>query len=138
MILCWLCLWYDSVLCLWYDSVLCLWYDSVLCLWYDSAGCVCGRILCCVCGMILCCVCGMILCLLCLWYDSVLVVFVKQAALIRQLEEELRLSHMRNPDAEVQQHLEALYNEKEHMTKEIFLLRETIKVAFLLNFTCIA
>ncbi|GFU15402.1 myosin-11-like protein [Trichonephila clavipes] len=51
----------------------------------------------------------------------------KQAALIRQLEEELRLAHMRNPDAEVQQHLEALYNEKEHMTKEIFLLRETIK-----------
>ncbi len=52
----------------------------------------------------------------------------KQTALIRQLEEELRLTHMRNPDQEVQQHMEALYNEKEHMSKEIYLLRETIKV----------
>ncbi|XP_023240545.1 ELKS/Rab6-interacting/CAST family member 1-like [Centruroides sculpturatus] len=37
------------------------------------------------------------------------------------------MAHMRNPDVDVQQHLEALYTEKEHMTKEIFLLRETIK-----------
>lgn len=54
----------------------------------------------------------------------------KQTALIRQLEEELRIAHMqRNPDAELQSHLDALYAEKEHMTKEIFLLRETIKVS---------
>lgn len=53
----------------------------------------------------------------------------KQTALIRQLEEELRIAHMqRNPDAELQSHLDALYAEKDHMTKEIFLLRETIKV----------
>ncbi|OQR71159.1 hypothetical protein BIW11_11170, partial [Tropilaelaps mercedesae] len=52
----------------------------------------------------------------------------KQTALIRQLEEELRIAHMqRNPDAELQSHLDALYAEKDHMTKEIFLLRETIK-----------
>lgn len=51
----------------------------------------------------------------------------KQASLIRQLEEELRMAHMRNPDAELRQHLDALYAEKEHMAKEIFLLRETIK-----------
>ncbi|KFM61491.1 ELKS/Rab6-interacting/CAST family member 1, partial [Stegodyphus mimosarum] len=50
----------------------------------------------------------------------------KQAALIQQLEEELRMAHLRNPDADIQ-HLEALYAEKEHMTKEIYLLRETIK-----------
>ncbi|GFY11827.1 mariner Mos1 transposase [Trichonephila clavipes] len=50
----------------------------------------------------------------------------KQAALIQQLEEELRMSHLRNPEADIQ-HLEALYAEKEHMTKEIYLLRETIK-----------
>lgn len=53
--------------------------------------------------------------------------FQKQAALIQQLEEELRMSHLRNPEADIQ-HLEALYAEKEHMTKEIYLLRETIKV----------
>lgn len=51
----------------------------------------------------------------------------KQSALIRQLEEELRMAHMRNPDTELQQHLDALYAEKEHMAKEIYLLRETIK-----------
>lgn len=51
----------------------------------------------------------------------------KQSALVRQLEEELRLAHMRNPDQEVQQHLEALYAEKDHLGKEIYLLRETIK-----------
>ena len=51
----------------------------------------------------------------------------KQSALIRQLEEELRLAHMRNPDQEIQQHIDALYSEKEHMSKEIYLLRETIK-----------
>lgn len=49
---------------------------------------------------------------------------------MQQLEEELRLSHLRNPEADIQ-HLEALYAEKEHMTKEIYLLRETIKVTFL-------
>lgn len=51
----------------------------------------------------------------------------KQGALVRQLEEELRLAHMRNPDQEIQQHIDALYSEKEHMSKEIYLLRETIK-----------
>lgn len=48
---------------------------------------------------------------------------------MRQLEEELRLAHMRNPDQEIQQHIDALYSEKEHMSKEIYLLRETIKVS---------
>lgn len=57
-------------------------------------------------------------------------VLQKQNALMQQLEEELRLSHHRNPEVDIQ-HLEALYAEKEHMTKEIYLLRETIKVIFL-------
>lgn len=35
----------------------------------------------------------------------------------------------RNPDVELQSHLDALYAEKDHMTKEIILLRETIKVS---------
>ncbi|XP_017493422.1 PREDICTED: ERC protein 2-like, partial [Rhagoletis zephyria] len=51
----------------------------------------------------------------------------KQSALIRQLEEELRITNMRNPDQDVQQHLDSLYSEKEHMSKEIYLLRETNK-----------
>lgn len=59
-------------------------------------------------------------------------VLQKQNALMQQLEEELRLSHLRNPEADIQ-HLEALYAEKEHMTKEIYLLRETIKVIFLIH-----
>lgn len=53
----------------------------------------------------------------------------KQSALIRQLEEELRITNMRNPDQDVQQHLDSLYSEKEHMSKEIYLLRETNKVS---------
>lgn len=35
---------------------------------------------------------------------------------------------MRNPDNDVQQHFDSLYMEKEHMSKEIYLLRETNKV----------
>jgi hypothetical protein len=52
----------------------------------------------------------------------------KQAALVRQLEEELRLAHMRNPDQEIQLHIDALYSEKEQMSKDIYLLREANKV----------
>ena len=55
--------------------------------------------------------------------------------MIRQLEEELRIANMRNPDHDVQQHLDALYMEKEHMSKEIYLLRETNKVCLIfINF----
>lgn len=42
------------------------------------------------------------------------------------------MAHMRNPEADIG-HLEAMYAEKEHMTKEIYLLRETIKVRKNLN-----
>ncbi|XP_076330779.1 uncharacterized protein LOC143236402 [Tachypleus tridentatus] len=51
----------------------------------------------------------------------------KQYQLIHHLEEELRNLHMKGQETEVQQHLKDLYNEKEHMRKEIFLLRETVK-----------
>lgn len=54
--------------------------------------------------------------------------------MIRQLEEELRIANMRNPDHDVQQHLDAIYMEKEHMSKEIYLLRETNKVILILIF----
>nr|CAD7400139.1 unnamed protein product [Timema cristinae] len=46
--------------------------------------------------------------------------------LVRQLEEELRM-RMRNPSIEMQQQMEALFAENEHLTREISILRETIK-----------
>lgn len=51
----------------------------------------------------------------------------KQAMLVRQLEEELRM-RMRQPNIEMQQQMEALYAENEHLTREIAILRDTIKV----------
>lgn len=51
----------------------------------------------------------------------------KQAMLVRQLEEELRL-RMRQPAPELQQQLEALFSENEHLQREIAILRDTIKV----------
>ncbi|CAH0551854.1 unnamed protein product [Brassicogethes aeneus] len=50
----------------------------------------------------------------------------KQAMLVRQLEEELRM-RMRGPSIEMQQQMEALYQENEHLTREIAILRDTIK-----------
>lgn len=47
--------------------------------------------------------------------------------LVRQLEEELRM-RMRQPNMELQQQIEALYTENEHLTREISILRDTIKV----------
>lgn len=47
--------------------------------------------------------------------------------LVRQLEEELRM-RMRQPNIEMQQQMEAIYAENEHLTREIAILRDTIKV----------
>lgn len=55
----------------------------------------------------------------------------KQAMLVRQLEEELRM-RMRNPSVELQQQMEMLFAENEHLTREIAILRETIKVGLCL------
>lgn len=52
--------------------------------------------------------------------------------MVRQLEEELRL-RMRGPSIEMQQQMEVLYNENEHLTREIAILRDTIKVIFSIN-----
>lgn len=51
----------------------------------------------------------------------------KQSIMVRQLEEELRM-RMRGPSVEMQQQMEVLYNENEHLTREIAILRDTIKV----------
>lgn len=53
----------------------------------------------------------------------------KQAMLVRQLEDELRM-RMRQPSLELQQQIETLYAENEHLTREINILRDTIKVSF--------
>lgn len=55
------------------------------------------------------------------------VLLQKQAMLVRQLEEELRM-RMRGPSIEMQQQMEAIYQENEHLTREIAILRDTIKV----------
>lgn len=47
--------------------------------------------------------------------------------LVRQLEEELRM-RMRQPNIELQQQMEAIYAENEHLTREIAILRDTMKV----------
>lgn len=59
------------------------------------------------------------------WYLSL---FQKQAMLVRQLEEELRM-RMRGPSIEMQQQMEAIYQENDHLTREIAILRDTIKVS---------
>lgn len=46
--------------------------------------------------------------------------------LVRQLEEELR-ARMRQPNIEMQQQIEAVYAENDHLQREISILRETIK-----------
>lgn len=48
--------------------------------------------------------------------------------MVRQLEEELRM-RMRGPSVEMQQQMEVLYNENEHLTREIAILRDTIRVS---------
>lgn len=53
--------------------------------------------------------------------------FQKQSMLVRQLEEELRM-RMRGPNMELQQQVELLLNENDHLTREVAILRETIKV----------
>lgn len=54
--------------------------------------------------------------------------FQKQALLVRQLEEELRLRTLRGgASLEMQRQMEALITENEHLVREIRILRETIK-----------
>lgn len=54
--------------------------------------------------------------------------FQKQAMMVRQLEEELR---MRSRESAMGNHkqMEALISENEHLTREVAILRETIKVS---------
>ena len=54
--------------------------------------------------------------------------------LVRQLEEELRIRSMQNPSLEMRQQVEAIYAENEHLTREVAILRETVKVNFLIFF----
>ena len=49
--------------------------------------------------------------------------------LVRQLEEELRIRSMQNPSLEVRQQVEAMYAENDHLTREVAILRDTVKVS---------
>uniref|UniRef100_A0A0P4VPP1 ELKS/RAB6-interacting/CAST family member 1 n=1 Tax=Scylla olivacea TaxID=85551 RepID=A0A0P4VPP1_SCYOL len=51
----------------------------------------------------------------------------KQAMLVRQLEDELRHQKARGLSVEVQSQLENLSTENDHLTREVAILRETIK-----------
>ena len=48
--------------------------------------------------------------------------------LVRQLEEELRMTKLRGPSAEIQSQIDTMVTENEHLTREANILRETIKV----------
>ena len=50
--------------------------------------------------------------------------------LVRQLEEELRIRTMQNhhPSHEVRQQVETMYAENDHLSREVAILRETVKV----------
>ena len=51
--------------------------------------------------------------------------------LVRQLEEELRMRSLQNPSHEVRHQVEAMYAENDHLSREVSILRETVKVIFL-------
>ena len=57
-------------------------------------------------------------------------VFQKQAMLVRQLEEEVVKSrqHAKETNPEIKAHIEALQIENDHLTREVAILKETIKV----------
>ncbi len=50
--------------------------------------------------------------------------------LVRQLEEELRMRSLQNPSHEVRHQVEAMYAENDHLSREVSILRETVKVIF--------
>ncbi len=57
-------------------------------------------------------------------------IFQKQAMLVRQLEEEVVKSrqHAKETNPEIKAHIEALQVENDHLTREVAILKETIKV----------
>ena len=64
--------------------------------------------------------------------------FQKQAMLVRQLEEEVvkTRQHAKETNPEIKAHIESLQLENDHLTREVAILKETIKVR-ILRFICI-
>ena len=56
--------------------------------------------------------------------------FQKQAMLVRQLEEEVvkTRQHAKETNPEIKAHIEGLQLENDHLTREVAILKETIKV----------
>ena len=59
--------------------------------------------------------------------------FQKQAMLVRQLEEEVvkTRQHAKETNPEIKAHIESLQLENDHLTREVAILKETIKVSWL-------
>ena len=59
--------------------------------------------------------------------------FQKQAMLVRQLEEEVvkTRQHAKETNPEIKAHIESLQLENDHLTREVAILKETIKVRIL-------
>lgn len=57
--------------------------------------------------------------------------FQKQAMLVRQLEEEVvkTRAHAKETNPEVKAHIEGLQIENDHLTREVAILKETVKVS---------
>ena len=57
--------------------------------------------------------------------------FQKQAMLVRQLEEEVvkTRQHAKETNPEIKAHIESLQLENDHLTREVAILKETIKVS---------
>ena len=57
--------------------------------------------------------------------------FQKQAMLVRQLEEEVvkTRQHAKETNPEIKAHIEGLQLENDHLTREVAILKETIKVS---------
>ena len=55
----------------------------------------------------------------------------KQAMLVRQLEEEVvkTRQHAKETNPEIKAHIEGLQLENDHLTREVAILKETIKVS---------
>ena len=62
----------------------------------------------------------------------------KQAMLVRQLEEEVvkTRQHAKETNPEIKAHIEGLQLENDHLTREVAILKETIKVSLPLKCYC--
>lgn len=63
-------------------------------------------------------------------FAKIVLLFQKQAMLVRQLEEEVvkTRQHAKETNPEIKAHIEGLQVENDHLTREVAILKETTKV----------